>query len=130
MRISFNEIWLEEPVETVLERIKNETKQVTFGLFNIYNSKHQDLDKECLGEIKYDPLKIKLFRVIGKENTSDFSVTAHLNQKNNKPILAYNIKIHFTFLFGFFGIGFFFQLSPTYFIVKVFLKINFFWLQE
>lgn len=74
------------------------------GWFNAFKTDHQNFNTKWIGEIDRKKGFFKLFRVTGKNSTSDLSVNGIYTTRINKPVLVIRYNIHFTAILGLFGI--------------------------
>lgn len=98
------EYWTEETFEILSEKVRHETRQVRFGLFNSFDTKHKAFTTPWIGQLYPAQKKFKLFRVTGREHTSDLSVNGEYTTRLSKPVVVIRHKVHFTALLGLSGL--------------------------
>ncbi|WP_276372689.1 hypothetical protein [Chryseolinea sp. H1M3-3] len=104
MTIKTNEYWTEESFDEIALKIKIDTRQVKFGIFNAFEKSFEMYPRPWIGEINQEKKTFKLFRTKGTENTSDLSVTGQYTIRGAKPVVVVKHKIHFTVIFGAVGL--------------------------
>lgn len=104
MTIKTNEFWTDEPFEDIVQKIKLDTRQVKFGIFNLFPKTFEKYPRPWIGEIDTRKQSFKLFRTKGTENTSDLSVVGTYTIRGTKPLVVVRHKVHFTVLFGMVGL--------------------------
>jgi hypothetical protein len=104
MTIKTNEYWIDEPFEQIALKIKIDTRQVKFGIFNAFEKSFEMYPRPWIGEINPGKKTFKLFRTKGTDNTSDLSVVGRYTIRGSKPVVVVKHKIHFTVIFGAVGL--------------------------
>ena len=117
MTIKTNEFWTNESFEDIIRKIKLETREVKFGVFNSFPKTFEMYPLPWVGEIRERAQSFKLFRVKGSENTSDLSVVGSYSVRGMKPVVVVKHKLHFTVFFGMFGL-FLFVVAVFYLLQK------------
>jgi choline-glycine betaine transporter len=104
MTIKTNEYWIDEPFEQIALKIKIDTRQVKFRIFNAFEKSFEMYPRPWIGEINAGKKTFKLFRTKGSDNTSDLSVVGRYTTRGAKPVVVVKHRIHFTVIFGAVGL--------------------------
>ena len=114
--IRTSEIYVNDPPELLLEKVRVDTQEVEFGLFNFFSTAGHDFRKKWIGQISRENNRFKLFRVKGFSNTSDISVLGEYIVRLNKPMVRIRYKVHFTAFLGLLGVLIF--IYALWFLLK------------
>lgn len=96
--------WITDSPEMLVAKIRLESHLVKFRAFHSYDLNYRDLTRIWLGEVKVNEHAFTLFRVTGKDKTSDIRIAGKYSTLHNRPMVRVKFSVHYSALLGLFGL--------------------------
>ena len=98
-----NEIWTKLSDEELHKRVSSVTREVKFYFLDYYNTKHQPLEGEWLGEVLKTPFSFKLYKILNAKDTNEFCIKGKVVERGAGRVIVFKMGFGFACFFEFLG---------------------------